>query len=172
MPAALVPEPLTREGFAPFGDVIMTDGARFFSINAGSTIRFDDLATVDTASGGGRTLVNIFRAAPLPLPLDIAMMEKHPLGSQAFIPLGREPFLVVVAPRGATIVPGDVRAFITDGGQGVNYARGVWHHPVIALGGETDFLVIDRGGEGDNLAEWHFDAALPGLRLSVPVDAG
>lgn len=149
-------EPLTRSAFQPFGDVIEADGGRHFEINNGSTTRFHDLARVDVAAEGGHTLVNIFRARPLPMPLTVAMVEKHPLGSQAFVPLGSAPFLVVVAPPGGKVAPESLRAFLATGGQGVNYARGVWHHPVIALGRETDFLVIDRGGPGDNLAEFFF----------------
>ncbi len=149
-------EPLTRAAFTPFGDVIEADGAQHFEINNGSTTRFHDLARVDVAAEGGHVLVNIFRARPLPMPLTIEMVEKHPLGSQAFVPLGAAPFLVVVAPPGETAAPADLRAFLARAGQGVNYAPGVWHHPVIALGREADFLVIDRGGPGDNLAEFFF----------------
>ena len=150
-------EPLTRAAFAPFGDVVETDGARHFEINNGSTTRFHDLARVDVEAEGGHVLVNIFRARPLPMPLTVAMMEKHPLGSQAFVTLEAAPFLVVVAPPGDRVAPEDLRAFLAEGGQGVNYAPGVWHHPVIALDREIDFLVIDRGGPGDNLAEFFFD---------------
>ena len=150
-------EALTRAAFAPFGDAIEADGAERFEINNGTTTRFHDLARVDVAAEGGHALVNIFRARPLAMPLTVAMMEKHPLGSQAFVPLEAAPFLVVVAPPGETVAPEDLRAFLAEGGQGVNYARGVWHHPVIALGRETDFLVIDRGGPGDNLAEFFFE---------------
>lgn len=150
-------EPLTRAAFRPFGDVIEADGAERFEINNGSTTRFHDLARVDVAAEGGHALVNIFRARPLPMPLTVAMVEKHPLGSQAFVPLEAAPFLVVVAPPGDAVRPADLRAFLAREGQGVNYAPGVWHHPVIALGRQTDFLVIDRGGPGDNLAEFFFD---------------
>ena len=153
----LRPEPLTRAAFQPFGDVIETDGAGHFEINNGTTTRFHDLARIDVGAEGGRALVNIFRARPLPLPLAVAMIEKHPLGSQAFVPLRDAPFLVVVAPPGDRVAPEDLRAFRAEAGQGVNYAAGVWHHPVIAVGRETDFLVIDRGGPGDNLAEFFFD---------------
>lgn len=156
MSGLLRAEPLTRAAFAPFGDVIEADGARHFEINDGSTTRFHDLARVDVEAESGHALVNIFRARPLPMPLAVAMVEKHPLGSQAFIPLGAAPFLVVVAPPGEAVAPAALRAFLAAAGQGVNYARGVWHHPVIALGRETDFLVIDRGGPGDNLAEFFF----------------
>ena len=150
-------KPLTRPAFRPFGDVIETGGATQFEINNGSTTRFHDLARIDVAAGGGHALVNIFRARPLPMPLTVAMVEKHPLGSQAFIPLEAVPFLVVVAPPGDIVLSEDLRAFLARAGQGVNYASGVWHHPVIALRRETDFLVIDRGGPGDNLAEFFFN---------------
>ena len=92
-------EPLTREAFAPFGDVIACDeAARHFAINEGTTERFHDLARVDVADGKGRALINIFRAQPRELPMTLTMMERHPLSSQAFIPLSKRPYLVVVAP--------------------------------------------------------------------------
>ncbi|MYE00329.1 MAG: ureidoglycolate lyase [Alphaproteobacteria bacterium] len=165
-------EPLTRAAFEPFGDVIEADGAERFKINNGSTTRFHDLARVDVAAGGGHTLVNIFRARPLPMPLTVAMVEKHPLGSQAFIPLEAAPFLVVVAPPGDAVSPTDLRAFLAAAGQGVSYAPGVWHHPVIALGRQTDFLVIDRGGPGDNLAEFFFaEGERRTVEISRPAEA-
>ena len=148
-----MPEPLTRAAFAPFGDVIETAGAEQRIINEGTTVRFHDLAAVDVADRGGRPLVNVFRAQPLPLPLAVAVMEHHPLGSQAFIPLDRTPFLIVVAAAGRPPLAADLRAFVSDGRQGVNYAKGVWHHPVIAWRRPTDFLVVDRGGPGENLVE-------------------
>ena len=153
MARRITPVPLTKDEFAPFGEVIETDGAERRVINAGSTVRFHDLARVDVAAAGGYALINLFRAQPLPLPLAVRLMEQHPLGSQAFIPLDTAPFLIVVAPAGAAPGPAQLRAFVTDGRQGVNYARGVWHHPVIAMTRETDFVVIDRGGPGDNLVE-------------------
>ena len=158
MNATLPVEPLTRAAFRPFGDVVEAAGAAQFEINEGAAIRFHDLARIDVAAEGGRPLVNIFRARPLPLPLTVAMVEKHPLGSQAFIPLAPAPFLVVVAPPGDAVRPAGLRAFLAAAGQGVNYAPGVWHHPVIALDRPTDFLVIDRGGPGANLAEFFFAA--------------
>ena len=160
--------PLTRDEFAPFGEVIETDGAERRMINAGSTVRFHDLARVDVAAAGGYALINVFRAQPLPLPLAVRIMERHPLGSQAFIPLDSAPFLIVVAPAGAAPGPAELRAFVTDGRQGVNYARGVWHHPVIAMTRETDFVVIDRGGPGDNLVEVRFAADGPAAVLQAP----
>lgn len=145
-------EPLTREAFASFGDVITIDGARHFPINGGTTERFHDLATIDVFEAGGRPLVNVFRGQPRSLPFEVAMMERHPLGSQAFIPLVDARYIVVVAPAG----PFDqrrMRAFAVEGRAGVNYARGVWHHPLIVLDAVADFLVIDRGGNQPNCDE-------------------
>ncbi len=151
---------LTREAFEPFGDVIETTGAECRIVNEGSARRFHDLAAIDVAAGGGRPLLSIFRARPVAPPLPIRLMERHPLGSQAFVPLSPRPFLVVVAPPGDAVAPGELRAFLTAPGQGVNYRRGVWHHPLLALGEESDFLVVDRGGPGANCDVLRFDPAL------------
>lgn len=149
-------EPLTREAFAPFGDVIQTDDAENFPINNGSTTRFHDLAHIET-DADGRVLVNIFRATPLDYPLAILLVERHPKGTQAFIPLNNRRYLVLVAPKGETVKAEDIRVFMAEGHQGVNYHAGTWHHPVLALDDVSDFLVIDRGGKGDNCDEFYFD---------------
>ena len=145
-------EPLTHEAFAPFGDVIELAGATQIPINLGTTIRYHDLAKVDVSDEGGRTLVNLFRGQPRELPFEVKMLERHPLGSQAFVPLNDKPYLVVVAPAGDLDVT-QIRAFVSRGWQGVNYAKGVWHHPLIALDEVSDFIVVDRGGDGLNLNE-------------------
>ena len=150
--ATLPIEPLTREAFAPFGDVIELEGAQQYPINLATTIRFHDLANVDVTDEGGRTLVNLFRGQPRALPFAVGMLERHPLGSQAFVPLSDRPYLIVVAPAG-DLDAAKMRAFVTRGWQGVNYAKGVWHHPLIALGEVSDFIVVDRGGGGHNLDE-------------------
>ena len=157
--------PLTRESFAPYGEVIETAGAESFLINEGTTRRFHDLAPVDVLAEGGRPLISLFRAQPRRLPLPVTVMERHPLGSQAFVPITAEPFLVLVARPGPPPEPEDLVGFVTDGRQGVNYARGIWHHPLIALNREGDFVVIDRGGEGENLEETAFEAGTVELRL-------
>ncbi|HEV3424624.1 MAG TPA: ureidoglycolate lyase [Paraburkholderia sp.] len=145
-------ERLTRAAFAPFGDVIELDGARHFPINGGTTERYHDLATVDVGEQGGRPLINLFRAQPRALPIEINLMERHPLGSQAFLPLAQVSYVVVVAPAGE-FDPAQMRAFWTGGWQGVNYAKGVWHHPLLALERVSDFVVVDRGGEQPNCDE-------------------
>jgi ureidoglycolate lyase len=147
----LVAAPLTREAFAPFGEVIETDGARHWPINAGYAERFHDLCTIDVSDGVGRVGLSIFEARPRPVPVDLTLMERHPLGSQAFLPMGDIRFLIVVAMPGETVGP--LSAFITDGRQGCNYAKGVWHHPLIVTGAPARFVVIDRVGPGANLDE-------------------
>jgi ureidoglycolate lyase len=145
-------EPLTRAAFKPYGDVIELDGAKQIPINLGTTMRFHDLCNVDVTDEGGHAIVNLFRGQPRVLPFECKMMERHPLGSQAFVPLDDRPYLVVVAPAG-DLVEADIRAFVTKGWQGVNYAKGVWHHPLLALEKVSDYIVVDRGGEGKNLNE-------------------
>ncbi|NTV10859.1 MAG: ureidoglycolate lyase [Zoogloea sp.] len=146
-------EALTRAAFAPFGDVIeASDEVRHFSINAGNTERYHDLAKLEPGEGG-RIVASIFRGQPRALPFVVEMMERHPKGSQAFMPLSGKPYLVVVAPPGEPPGAGDLRCFLAGPGQGVNYAAGVWHHPLLALGKVSDFLVLDRAGEGPNCDE-------------------
>ena len=143
----LATEPLSAAAFRPFGDVIeAVDSARHFTINNGYAERYHDLAHVDVAAAGGHLLINIFRAKPRHLPLQLLLLERHPLGSQAFFPLSPQPYLVVVAPAGGEPDPLQCRCFQAAAGQGINYARGTWHHPLIALHAPCDFLVIDRGG--------------------------
>jgi len=144
---------LTREAFTPFGDVIQVDGSPHYTINSGYAERYHDLATVDVLERGGRALISIFRATPRPLPVRIEIMERHPLSSQAFVPLSGIPFMVVVAAPSDEPRAEALRAFITDGRQGVNYRRGVWHHALLALESPCDFLVVDRGGPGPDCDE-------------------
>ncbi|MDH3451273.1 MAG: ureidoglycolate lyase [Gammaproteobacteria bacterium] len=145
---------LTREAFAPFGDVIQCAGSQHFSINAGTTERYHDLANVDVTMAGGRPIISIFVAQPVPQnPVDLRLMERHPLASQAFMPLSANRFLAVVAPPGEELRVQELRAFMVTAGQGINYSRDVWHHPVLALDTETHFLIVDRDGPGHNCDE-------------------
>ncbi|MBS9402752.1 ureidoglycolate lyase [Halomonas sp. TRM85114] len=147
-------EPLTPEAFAPFGEVIDSRIADYFPINAGRTRRYHDLATVETLGEDARTLISIFVSQPVALPLELDFLERHPLGSQAFMPLHQERFVIVVAPPGDEIDPTQVRAFVTDGRQGVNYRAGTWHAIQAVLEREGEFLVVDRGGAGNNCEEF------------------
>ena len=149
-------KPLTKEAFAPYGDVIETAGSDHFPINNGSTRRYHDLAKVELLNDG-HALINIFQATPLDYPLSVKMVERHPFGSQAFIPLSGQPYLVLVAIAGETVDPVNLRAFYATPDQGVNYHAGTWHHPVLALNAVSDFLVVDRGGDGHNCDEFFFE---------------
>jgi len=140
-------EPLTASEFAPYGEVIEArEDTPFHAINRGFARRSDSLAAIDTAAAGGTTAVAIVQAVPRALPFNIVMLERHLLGSQAWVPLSARPWLVVVAPAGPIPELSALRCFLCTGGQGVNYAPGTWHHPLLALGAESDFLVIDRVG--------------------------
>jgi len=147
-------EPLTRTNFAPFGDVIEMEGASSFPINSDMCMRFHDLAKVETTGENPRTLISLLRGKPYELPLMLTMVERHPFGSQAFVPLSSHPFLVVAA-HGGPDGPSEPVAFLTSPGQGVNIHRNVWHGILTPLEAESDFVVIDRGGDGTNLEE-HF----------------
>ena len=159
---SLAIEPLTAAAFSPFGDVIETsDAARHFTINDGFAERYHDLARVELGDAG-RPVLSIFKAQPRKLPLQLQLLERHPLGSQAFMPLSQLPYLVVVAEAGPPPQTAQIRCFMAAPGQGVNYAPGTWHHPLIALHAPCDFLVIDRGGvPGENNCDEHPLAAPP-----------
>jgi ureidoglycolate lyase len=155
--AASVPiEALTAQAFADFGDVIEANEGDGFGINQGFTWRHHKLATVSTDQPTDDAIISIFSSKNRPTPIAINMMERHPLGSQAFMPLSETPFLVVVANAGPEPKLADLRAFVTNGKQGVNYSTGVWHHPLLILAPQQDFLVIDRAGDGNNLNEVMF----------------
>lgn len=148
-PRAIPAQPLTREAFTPFGDLICADeGAPSFPINEGRTERFHGLASVETLGDDADAIISIFRGQPLD-PLVIDLMERHPLGSQAFMPIGDTPYWVVVAPPG-DFDPALICVFRAEAGQGVNYRAGTWHAPLLPVGCDADFLVVDRRGTGDN----------------------
>ena len=153
---SLVPQPLTREGFAPYGDVIESSRDRSAAMNEARFARFDDLCDVDL--GGGEVSVSVAQCrTPTVLPLRIDMIERHPLGSQAFVPLKPCRMVVVVAPPGESAEASDLRAFVTNGRQGINYHRGTWHMPLIAFEAGQEFLVIDRGGSEPNCEQQELD---------------
>lgn len=143
----IVAQPLTAAAFAPFGDVLEVGGeAR--QINAGMCLRYHDLAKMEFTEG--RAGISIFHAQLRALPYQFDLIERHPRGSQAFIPMSSDPFLVVVA-TGPDATP---LAFITNGAQGINFHRGTWHGVLTPLSGGGLFAVIDRIGEGANLDEF------------------
>jgi ureidoglycolate lyase len=149
-------EPLTADAFAPFGDVLEAAGAPDKLINQGLCGRFHDRARLDFSDG--RAGISLFKSETRVLPYQLEMVERHPLGSQAFLPMSYDPFLVIVAPdEGGT--PGTPLAFRTDAGQGINIARGTWHGVLTPLHAPGLFAVIDRIGAGTNLEEHWFDEA-------------
>jgi ureidoglycolate lyase len=154
----LSPVPLNHERFAPFGDVIATTSAGATTMNNARFDRYDGLARVDSdALAGGPASISLVRSrTPTRLPYRIEMIERHPLCSQAFMPLNGTRFIVVVAEPAESAEPEDLQAFVTNGSQGVSYHRGTWHMPLIVTEAGCEFLVVDRSGE-DNLEEHYFD---------------
>lgn len=156
-------QPLTAAAFAPFGDVLEAVGAADKIINQGLCGRFHDRAALDFGPAG-RAGISVFRAEPRTLPYRLEMVERHPDGSQAFVPMSAEPFLVIVA-EGAGSVPGPVHAFLTEPGQGVNFHRGTWHGVLTPLSPPGLFAVVDRIGDSPNLEEHWFETP---LTVTVP----
>jgi ureidoglycolate lyase len=150
MPISLKVVPLTRSAFRRFGDVLDASGPADAVSNAGAARIYRERAEADFGEQGAYIGFNVVRTAPRSFPIIIDQMERHPLGAQMFAPLIVADWLVVVAPVGA-LEADAVVAFRVLPGQAVNYRRGVWHSPLIALGQESDFLVIERVGESANL---------------------
>ena len=156
MEKIIKPIKITRANFAAYGDLISSDDIKPMDINAGYAKRFDNLANINTSKDGGKTIVSIFSALKRNFPMKIDMMEKHPLGSQAFVPLKETTFLCFVAPQGETPEINKIQSFIIPPKTGINYKPGIWHFPLISTE-DTDFLVIDRKGNGENLVIHKFD---------------
>jgi ureidoglycolate lyase len=146
----LIVSSLTIEGFAPYGEVLDASRAPTSLANNGTIEVHRDVAVVDVAARRGRVCLSVVRAKGRALPFRIEAMECHPLGSQAIAPLGTAFLLIVVAPAGPLDLERIV-AFRALGHQGVNYRRGVWHQPLVSVGHDGDFLVVDRAGDGENL---------------------
>lgn len=145
----LFPEALTAAAFAPYGDIVESAEMQAAQMNAERFERFDDLCNVEAQDG--RIAVSIARCRiATALPHTIDMVERHPLGSQAFVPLTPCRMLVVVAPAGPRVDVADLRAFVSNGKQGINYHRGTWHMPLIAFEAGQEFLIIDRVGAAPN----------------------
>lgn len=153
MSETIIIQPMTAEAFAPFGDLLDVAGAPDKIINQGLCGRYHDRASLEFHEG--RAGISLFNAQARSLPLVLDMMERHPDGSQAFLPMSQEPFLVIVAPD-AGGKPGHPQAFVTQPGQGVNYHRNVWHGVLTPLAEPGLFAVVDRIGDGPNLEEHWF----------------
>ena len=150
------PIKVTKLNFAPYGDLISSDGVEPMNINSGYAKRFDNLANINISKDKGEAIVSIFSAIKRTFPMKIDMMEKHPLGSQAFIPMKETTFLSFVAPPGEAPEINKIQSFVISPKMGINYKPGVWHFPLISTE-DTNFLVIDRKGNGENLIIHKFE---------------
>lgn len=150
----LTPKPLTADAFAPYGEVVSTDSAKKeFSMNYGLATRYFDLAKIDVEEKGGKTCISLVHSNAIKFPFSVEKMEYHPFGSQLFYPLGELPFLVLVSTPSETLNTDKLELFITDGKQGVNYHKGIWHHYLMPLNDNSGFMVIDRNGNDENCIE-------------------
>ena len=156
MDVIVKPKNITKENFAIFGDLISSGNVKPMDINAGYAKRFDNLANINTSKDKGETIVSIFSAIKRSFPMKIDMMEKHPLGSQAFIPMKETIFLSFVAPPGDAPEINKIQSFIIPQKMGINYKPSIWHFPLISTE-DTNFLVIDRKGRGENLIIHKFE---------------
>jgi ureidoglycolate lyase len=147
----IIIEPMSADAFAPFGDLLEAKGTPDKIINQGLCGRFHDRARMDFSDG--RAGISIFHAEKRDLPLKLDLVERHSEGSQAFVPMSHQPFLVVVA-EDQNRTPQNIRAFLTEAGQAINIHRGVWHGVLTPLYDPGLFAVIDRIGEGPNLEEY------------------
>ena len=156
MEKIIKPVKISRSNFSSYGDLISTDDINPMNINEGYAKRFDNLANLDTSKDLGKTIVSIFSALKRTFPMKIHMMEKHPLGTQAFIPMKETTFLAFVAPSGESPEIDKIQSFVIPPKRGINYKPGIWHFPLISTE-NINFLVIDRKGSGDNLIIHKFE---------------
>ena len=150
------PIKITKKNFAKFGELINTKKGNPININNRYAKRFHDLININTDKKKGKTIVSIFKAKKRKFPMRVNMMEKHPLGSQAFVPMEDSSFLVFVAPKGEKPNIEKIKSFIVPKQNGVNYKPGIWHFPLISTK-NMNFLVIDRKGVGNNLVIHKFN---------------
>ena len=150
MKIIIKPKKITHKNFKKFGELISTKKVKPININNGYAKRFDNLCKINTSLKKGSVIMSIFSAKKRKFPMNVKMMEKHPLGSQAFIPMKETVFLAFVAPEGEKPDLNKIESFIIPKGIGVNYNPGIWHFPLISTE-DMNFLVVDRLGNGDNL---------------------
>ena len=156
METIIKPIKITRKNFATYGDLISSDDVKPIDINAGYAKRFDNLANIITSKDDGKTIVSIFLAVKRTFPMKIDMMEKHPLGSQAFVPMKETTFITFVAPPGEKPEINNIESFVVPPKIGINYKPNIWHFPLISTE-DMNFLIIDRKGSGNNLVIFNFE---------------
>lgn len=155
--SSLAVKPLTKADFAPFGDVVESEGRDSYFINNGMAERFHALARVELKGAESYSVISLVKSKKFDLPRKVDHVEFHPLGSQAFLPLDQTPFVVVVAKAGEAPSPDDLHAFVTNGRQGINYHAGTWHHVLLTPYMAMDFICVDWVGEGNNCIDHFFD---------------
>ena len=155
MPEALTIKPLTSAGFSPFGDVVEFEGHESYPINAGMADRYHALASVELGGDEARATISLVESRKYDMPRQVDHLEHHPLGSQAFLPLDASPFIVVVAEAAREPDIGKLKAFVTNGRQGINYRRGTWHHVLLTPYAAMRFICVDRSGTGNNCIDFH-----------------
>ena len=159
-------EPLSAAAFAAYGDVIEFAGNSSYPINNGMAQRYHALAQVELGGDDARAVVSLVASEKFELPRRVDHLEYHPYGSQAFIPLDSDPFIVVVGAASASPQVNDLRAFVTNGQQGINYRAGTWHHVLLTPYAAMRFVCVDRDSPDDNCVDFHIpDAAQPLLEL-------
>ena len=159
MPEALPIQPLTQAAFAPFGDVVEFAGNDFYPINNGMADRYHALAEVELGGEQARAIISLVASRQFDMPRLVDHLEYHPFGSQAFLPLDASPFIVVVGPAADKPDLAGLRAFVTDGKQGINYRLGTWHHVLLTPFAPMRFICVDRAGPGHNCIDYHIPGA-------------
>jgi ureidoglycolate lyase len=166
MSEAMTIQPLTREAFAPFGDVVEFEGGDSFPINNGMADRYHDLAAVELGGEQSRAIISLVASHQFDMPRRVDHLEYHPFGSQAFLPLDSSPFIVVVSPAADDPDLDELRAFVTNGKQGINYHLGTWHHVLLTPYAPMRFICVDRAGPGHNCVDHHIpESEQPLLKL-------
>ena len=155
MKIKIKPKKINKTNFSKFGQIIDTSKKKYFRINNGYAKRYDNLGKINTSLKKGRTIVSIFSAKKRKFPMKVDMMEKHPLGSQAFVPMKETSFLVFVAPKGNKPDLKKIQSFRIPKQTGINLNPGIWHFPLISTK-DMNFLVVDRKGKGNNLVIHNF----------------
>ena len=155
MTEAMNIQPLTRDGFAPYGDVVEFEGRDSFPINNGMADRYHALANIEFGDAESRGVISLVDSRQFDMPRKVDHLEYHPLGSQAFLPLDSAPFIVVVCPTGEKPDLVQLQAFVTNGKQGINYRLGTWHHVLLTPYAPMRFICVDRAGPGNNCIDHH-----------------
>jgi len=159
--------PLTQDVFAPYGDVVESEGRESYFINNGMAERFHALARVETKGDESYPVISLVKSKKFELPRKVDHVEHHPLGSQAFLPIDNTPFVVVVAKAGEAPTPDQLHAFVTNGRQGINYHAGTWHHVLLTPYNAMDFICVDWVGKGNNCID-HFFGEEQHRELLIP----